>query len=94
MKKRSLREVSTMDDCAVCGKELQEKEGFVSSTNVVVCSEICQEKFVQSLPNQGQSSLTVFSRVTGYYTPVSAWNKGKRQEFKDRKSYSVMEALK
>jgi len=29
----------------------------------------------------------VFSRVVGYYRPVKNWNKGKKQEFKDRKPY-------
>ncbi|BAT71427.1 conserved hypothetical protein [Thermosulfidibacter takaii ABI70S6] len=27
----------------------------------------------------------VYSRVVGYYRPVSNWNIGKRQEFKERK---------
>ena len=31
----------------------------------------------------------VYSRITGYYRPVQNWNDGKRQEFKDRKSYAV-----
>lgn len=26
----------------------------------------------------------VYSRVVGYYRPVSGWNLGKKQEFKDR----------
>ncbi|MDD3306765.1 MAG: ribonucleoside triphosphate reductase [Acetobacterium sp.] len=30
----------------------------------------------------------VYSRITGYYRPVQNWNKGKTQEFKDRKLYS------
>ncbi len=30
----------------------------------------------------------VYSRITGYYRPVQNWNKGKAQEFKDRKTYS------
>ena len=29
----------------------------------------------------------VFSRVTGYHRPVKNWNKGKQEEFKDRKAY-------
>jgi len=29
----------------------------------------------------------VYSRVVGYYRPVSDWNKGKREEFKDRKDF-------
>ncbi len=33
----------------------------------------------------------VFSRVVGYYRPVSCWNKGKKQEFKERKTCKVNE---
>ncbi len=31
----------------------------------------------------------VYSRITGYYRPVKNWNDGKRQEYQDRKTYSV-----
>ena len=31
----------------------------------------------------------VYSRVTGYFRPVANWNKGKQEEFKDRKVYRV-----
>lgn len=31
----------------------------------------------------------VFSRVVGYYRPVTNWNDGKREEFKDRKTFSI-----
>ena len=30
----------------------------------------------------------VYSRVVGYYRPTSQWNKGKQEEFKDRKEIS------
>ena len=30
-----------------------------------------------------------YSRVTGYYRPVSNWNKGKQEEFKERKRFKV-----
>ena len=29
----------------------------------------------------------IFSRVCGYFRPVSQWNKGKVQEFKDRLTF-------
>lgn len=29
----------------------------------------------------------VYSRITGYYRPIKAWNDGKMQEYKDRKEY-------
>jgi len=31
----------------------------------------------------------VYSRVTGYFRPVTNWNKGKREEFKERRMFSV-----
>ena len=31
----------------------------------------------------------IYSRVVGYYRPVQNWNKGKREEFKQRKMYTV-----
>lgn len=29
----------------------------------------------------------IFSRVCGYYRPVNQWNCGKKQEFKERKTF-------
>jgi len=29
----------------------------------------------------------IFSRVCGYHRPIKNWNKGKKEEFKDRKLY-------
>lgn len=31
----------------------------------------------------------VYSRVTGYFRPTTSWNKGKREEFKERKTFNV-----
>ena len=31
----------------------------------------------------------VYSRVVGYFRPVSMWNRGKQEEFKDRKTFEV-----
>jgi ribonucleoside-triphosphate reductase len=28
--------------------------------------------------------MAVYSRITGYYRPLSMWNIGKKEEFKDR----------
>ncbi|MBO4229157.1 MAG: ribonucleoside triphosphate reductase, partial [Clostridia bacterium] len=32
----------------------------------------------------------VYSRITGYYRPVQNWNDGKTQEYKDRKTYDIV----
>ena len=39
--------------------------------------------------NKEQCNVEVFSRVTGFFRPVQSWNKGKTEEFKDRKRYKV-----
>ena len=31
----------------------------------------------------------IYSRVVGYFRPVKSWYKGKREEFKDRKTFKV-----
>ena len=31
----------------------------------------------------------IYARVTGYITPVSKWNTGKKEEFKQRSDYKV-----
>ena len=36
----------------------------------------------------------VWSRVVGFHRPVQSWNKGKQEEFKDRKEFSVENSLK
>ena len=35
----------------------------------------------------------VYSRVCGYFRPVSNWNKGKKEEFKERKTFKVPGAV-
>jgi len=87
------KEVSEMTEemCVSCGKTMLDNEGFISSTQLLVCSEECKNHVIESMPNHGESQLTVYSRVTGYYTPVKAWNRGKLQEFKDRRQYTMAE---
>jgi len=36
----------------------------------------------------------VYSRVCGYFRPVANWNRGKKEEFKDRKNYDPESKLK
>lgn len=31
----------------------------------------------------------VYSRVCGYFRPVSNWNRGKQQEFKERRNFKT-----
>jgi anaerobic ribonucleoside-triphosphate reductase len=33
----------------------------------------------------------VYSRVVGYYRPIKNWNKGKQEEFRERKEFATPE---
>ncbi|MGE4292898.1 MAG: anaerobic ribonucleoside-triphosphate reductase, partial [Desulfovibrio sp.] len=33
-------------------------------------------------------SSDLYTRVVGYYRPVSRWNKGKQEEYRERQEYS------
>jgi ribonucleoside-triphosphate reductase len=33
--------------------------------------------------------MEIFSRVCGYHRPIKNWNKGKQEEFKERKNYKT-----
>jgi anaerobic ribonucleoside-triphosphate reductase len=51
------------------------------------------EKTERKIPCEGELVVPVecYSRVVGFLTPVSKWNKGKAQEWKDRVTYEVPE---
>ena len=35
----------------------------------------------------------VYSRIVGYLRPVQNWNKGKKEEFKDREVFDVTKSI-
>ncbi len=39
------------------------------------------------IPKEKRQKAEVYSRVVGYLRPVSQWNKGKKEEFKKRKTF-------
>ena len=42
--------------------------------------------------NQCGQECEIYSRVCGYYRPVARWNKGKKEEFKERVTFDVRKA--
>lgn len=42
---------------------------------------------VKSMTPTQRQRCTVYSRVVGYLSPVNQWNKGKAEEWKDRKTF-------
>lgn len=43
----------------------------------------------QTVSTQCRQKCEVYSRVSGYLRPVNSWNKGKQEEFSDRKTYTL-----
>jgi anaerobic ribonucleoside-triphosphate reductase len=41
----------------------------------------------QEIKTEVKVPCEVYSRIVGYLRPVQAWNKGKRQEFLERKTF-------
>lgn len=37
---------------------------------------------------------SIYSRVVGYYQPINQWNRGKKEEFSERKTYCLTERQK
>jgi len=40
-----------------------------------------------------RSKTEIYSRVTGYLRPISQWNVGKQEEFKDRTNFLIRDAI-
>ena len=40
---------------------------------------------------KNRTECEVYSRVVGYLRPVNQWNKGKQQEYSDRKMFKIKE---
>jgi len=38
-----------------------------------------------------KAKVEIYSRVVGYYRPVQQWNEGKQEEFRQRKTFKLVE---
>jgi anaerobic ribonucleoside-triphosphate reductase len=76
--------------CHDCGKTLKKGDEYVNFTKdekeyLVKCKE-CYEK---NPVMEDYQECDVYSRVVGFHTPIQRWNKGKSEEWKDRKTFDV-----
>lgn len=81
------KEIIVNGDQIVNGKLLKYSLPSGGEKLIFKCNE-CFEKD-KSLRNYQETE--VYSRVVGYLRPVSQWNEGKQQEFKDRKEFKCTE---
>jgi ribonucleoside-triphosphate reductase len=66
--------------------------GYFSYTkDLTVCSKCNSTSagLLERCPSCGSDSVRWWSRITGYYSDVTGWNEGKRQELKDRYRIAV-----
>ena len=76
--------------CHDCGKELNKGDEFVrfssdDNTEAIKCRECYEANPVL----ENYQPCDVYSRVVGFHTPINRWNKGKAEEWKDRKTFVV-----
>jgi anaerobic ribonucleoside-triphosphate reductase len=49
----------------------------------------CNECFSKDKSLKNYQETEVYSRVVGYLRPVTQWNEGKQQEYKERKEFKL-----
>lgn len=62
---------------------------FTVTPTFSICPQHGRLKGEQWKCQQCGAETEVYSRIVGYFRPVSLWNKGKRQEFRERKEYKI-----
>jgi anaerobic ribonucleoside-triphosphate reductase len=67
---------------------------FSISPSFTVCEEHGRMAGEHFKCPQCDRETEVYSRIVGYYRPVHAWNKGKKEEFKHRKTYTLDEGTR
>ncbi|MFZ3055103.1 MAG: anaerobic ribonucleoside-triphosphate reductase [Minisyncoccales bacterium] len=85
--------------CHDCGKEISlGADGAIENGQLLKYSLSegkekiifkCNECFEKDKSLRNFQETEVYSRVVGYLRPVSQWNEGKQQEFKDRKEFKL-----
>ncbi|QZY54778.1 ribonucleoside triphosphate reductase [Crassaminicella profunda] len=90
-------EIDSIETCKILLKRVMENSSIPYIT-ITPTFSICAEHGYLSgehfeCPHCGKEA-EVWTRVVGFHRPVQAWNKGKKEEFKDRKEFSCGQSLK
>ncbi len=54
-----------------------------------ILAQVKTPKFMSPIKTKNRQECQIYSRVNGWYTPTTRWNKGKQSEFVDRRTYEV-----
>jgi len=69
------------------------KIGYFSFTKILTACNECyhvEQGELDSCTNCNSKNVDYISRITGYMSNLKSWNEAKKQEFRDRKLYSLM----
>jgi anaerobic ribonucleoside-triphosphate reductase len=75
--------------CWDCKKLLEKGDEYMSykgDKEIYVKCKSCHQK--DPILRNFQST-EVYSRVVGYIRPIKQWNRGKKAEFKDRRTFKI-----
>lgn len=89
-------EIDNIETCKQLLKKVMENSSIPYIT-VTPTFSICPDHGYLSgehfeCPDCGKES-EVWTRVVGFHRPVQAWNKGKQEEYKDRREFNTQESL-
>lgn len=87
-----ISDISTMKNLVKKVCENYHLPYFTFSPTFSICSNHGYVKGEhQTCPDCGEEC-EIYSRIVGYIRPVNQWNKGKKAEFKNRKTFNICEA--
>ena len=73
------------------GKQSTESEGMTTMTQSLQSAINAQDPSgkptATMLKDEERQKCEIWSRVMGYHRPISGWNIGKKQEYRDRKYF-------
>ena len=69
-------------------EEVMEKGSGYCRDKVIIVRSAVPSRDIGHLPGDQDEKTEVYSRIVGYFRPIQNWNRGKKQEFKDRKEYT------
>ena len=83
--------------CHDCGIKIETEENEIKNGYQLLYEEKeekikifkCKECYKKSSSLSNFRPCEVYSRVVGYIRPVCQWNTGKKQEYSERKEYSL-----
>ena len=83
--------------CYDCKKGINIEEGELNGAKMLVYDNAgekinivkCDECYTKNPSLANFQKCEVYSRVVGYIRPVQQWNKGKQEEYQERKEFNI-----